>query len=38
MTAEARFCHNFSRKLTHHHLFTIRVEQHCGSIWATAEL
>jgi len=38
MTADARISPNFSRKLAHIHLFTIRLVQHCAAISATAEL
>jgi len=37
-TVDVRFSTNFVQKLTHHHLFTIRVVQHCMAISATAEL
>ena len=36
--AYTHFSLNFSCKLTHHHLFTIQVVQHCVAVWATAEL
>jgi len=38
MTADERFSPIFSRKLTHPHLFTIRVVPHWAAISATAEL